>query len=1507
MTYKIDFTNIKGDTIESQRSAFENLVCYLAKLDERGGEFRRIRGDGGDGGVEAIRILPNGKKIGYQAKYYPIRNKIDWSKIDASVEVALTQHRELECYVIALPRVFTGKRAAGSGSTEGDWGKWDEHVKKWKDRGSELGMNVIFEVWTAFEIEIDLLKPNAQDIIRTLFDKRVLSKPWIQRNLCRTIDDLDVRYSPTEHVDTESLKPFDLIFRRDNIRRDLRSIFDVARNSNPRAAVALVNKISIPDETIDIVENAIEEFLDLEKAIDWNLDKTWPVCEWLTSWHLMIERLRYLSNIINNALGNDYNSLVNKVTELTKVYELLGPEVFGGYWWRWLPIEGSRAILFVGRAGAGKSHLLAHVVELAWGAGCPVLHILGQDISEGDPRISILKRLDIAEWKFREMLAALNFAAETANTRALLVIDALNEGHGTEVWWNHISSFIREVNQFDRIFLAVSCREEYLEYVVPEELIANPSPYPRDSDMPIDCAPLGKFVRINVMGFRSSVEREAALQKFMDEKGIVRPSAPILDDEFFNPLFMSSVCRAMAKAKIKVFPRGLRGANEIFEYVIRTKSIELKEYCYKTKPDRIYKAIYEVLDKLSEIMVKYRNDYIPRNHAIELINSCFQECILKNGAWLPVLEGANILRRDIDEPSEKVDDSSMSEVVRFSFQRLQDNLIAKRLLKESKNLDLAFEQNEPFSFLINRPVQRDGTILVNPNPKWAGVLSALWTAVAEEYGKELWDIPSFFGGSDIHYDPRDFQSIFKASIRERSGCAFTDRTKAIFHQLWKEQPEIKLAIILSTSCVPNHAWNAHFLTERLLNLSLADRDSKWSSYFNNNHSELIDRAEQIINWALNIDAKLADDKVVRLAGMTLTCFFTVTNRPIRDRATKGLVNLLAGKPELFPFLLNRFQKIDDFYVLERLLAAGYGAICLDPTNERIKISAQIVVEIIFGNPEPPVHLAIRDWANSILECADSCGLIPENFNMARSRPPFVSSAKDLNVTIDELEEIAKLAGDDTIARSCQRHHDFFEYEIIPAIMDFSEIPLTDPPPLTQDERASNFEAEVRKIGGLPVVRLDNLLSRLEAVIAEERRSMLMPPRQNESMEKTLRNAEEAFLNSLPQTLKSEHTTELAPKINRIFEPPKTRNPEPIGLFIAKRAYQYGWSKNRFPKEPFSGDSGRAVIERIGKKYQWLALEEAMARLADNYWINADLVAGTRRYQCRQDAIIRDSIDPTILPPIGNYSPIQSNFSYPPILIMEDIDELDLASWPYRADHFDNPEPWLMRLLDGRRSLIADWTETINEKHPNNQIFDPFRRQIQAFVRLVVHKAGFRELLVKEFFNNNSSGIDRWDLKIEADGYFAHEIKLQSAEKIAFWTHPTDEKLEIASPIVTGIVEDVSDQSIKNYTRFTVPHPYILNSLKLIIPNPRETGVWLLPDRQVFLKKLEDRGSPILLDREHFDTWCQSEGLEYTWVYIGERTAWTGKHKAKWRRTIGVAWFENGKLQYKNDQIDTSSP
>src|SRR3712207_4217574 len=100
----VDFSQIRSYKTGA-RDAFEELVCQLARLDKPDAfrEFRRVEGAGGDGGLEAYWLLPDGAKIGYQAKYFLHSRDIDWAQIDESVEQAIATHPTLKRYVVALP------------------------------------------------------------------------------------------------------------------------------------------------------------------------------------------------------------------------------------------------------------------------------------------------------------------------------------------------------------------------------------------------------------------------------------------------------------------------------------------------------------------------------------------------------------------------------------------------------------------------------------------------------------------------------------------------------------------------------------------------------------------------------------------------------------------------------------------------------------------------------------------------------------------------------------------------------------------------------------------------------------------------------------------------------------------------------------------------------------------------------------------------------------------------------------------------------------------------------------------------------------------------------------------------------------------------------------------------------------------------------------------------------------------------------------------------------------
>lgn len=1501
----INFQNIRGDSLEGQRSFFEQIICHLANLDKGGGICRRIDGSGGDGGVEALRILPSGRKVGYQAKYYSTRDKIDWNKIDNSVKTAFKQHPELERYVIAIACDFTGKRQARGGSTDGVWGTWDSYVKQWEPLASN-GIAVEFEPWTAFEIEARLLKPEAEHLIKPFFNRNIFSRVWIQRHLDRTIHDLQARYSPGEHVDTQALMPFDVIYRRDNICQHLQSIFDLARQSNPRSAASLIKNPESYDADIIAVENSLKSFLAKREAVHWPFEQPWPINEWNTSWHTMTRRLSDLtweiSDNIRGEKSSDSDTLRNQLWKMSKVNELIRPEVFAGHWAGLLNIDLLRAVLFVGRAGAGKSHILARGVEDAWNNEAPVIHILGQHILDDDPRVSILNRLEISNWSFHEMLSALNFMAESSATRAMLVIDALNEGRGIEVWQNHLSSFIQEVNKHERVFLVLSCREEYLNYVVPPELITNLQPYPDDNgELSGDCLPLGKLVSVAVDGFSTMQEREAALRKFMDEKGIARPTAPLLDAEFFNPLFMTSVCRSMAKARIKVFPRGLHGTRDLFDFVLATKAKSLGTR-FDGQP-RIHDALRAALMALAGIMVANKEDKVPFPDALDVVNFAFQAYPLTNRTWLEVLEGSDILRRDVE--GEGVGTwSKPNEVIRFSFQRLQDNLIAEWLVNDCQSIDSAFASPGPFSFLLHRSIRKsDGVQLVRPNSRWAGVLGALWAAIAEKHGKELWYLQSFFGSSDVHFYPNEFRKVFHSSIRERSGSAFTRETKVILDRLWEEAPKEKLAILLSTSCVPSHEWNADYIVARFLEMSLPNRDAAWSQWFTHEQSKLVDRAMEITDWALNVDAKRADPEVARLTGIILTCLFAVTHRPLRDKATKGLISLFSKRPDIIPGIVERFGVVDDLYILERICAAVFGAVTRGFEQKALKDATFSIYTSVFASGTPPLNLNLRDYARATIEYASAYDGADERIDIRKCRPPYKSEWPLQDISEEELEALAGQAGGNEILRSSfNSGGDFGTYETTYRVHHFTNVSLKLARPLNDEERKIEFDNQIENWD------IEKRIAWLELNAALDERSHLW--RMDDKLEdgngisfsysretiEVVERKEQKFIALLNDAEREIYTGLILPVIMpERFNHKVPSIPEFDSQFakswVTKRAYEFGWNKELFPKDHSYSDDhytrNRPTIERIGKKYQWLALSELMARLSDNVWTLGKWPEQAMQYDHpATDWFVRD-VEPSILIDINDQQNI-NHWWQKLALELEPVDPGQLRNWPF-SENPPNVPDWLDVISpDGTPWLLLYGLFSNREKRTDSDTATlSLERQIFVRVSTILVKSTEVDSVMKKMKGCRLSDPSGHECLRWTDGPFLCEYPWRNTWNYRASVYEEGSFGRISSgiryirPVAEHTWESHLDLSLKDGFSTHLLHPWVGQKMGLVHDVDHPGSLLSRVDNQTvfFDPSIGYSGSSAgLINKANFFEFLRTEGLDCIWIIAGERNSYpSGNH------------------------------
>ncbi len=179
------------------------------------------------------------------------------------------------------------------------------------------------------------------------------------------------------------------------------------------------------------------------------------------------------------------------------------------------------ALLLLGNAGTGKTHLLCDVAQNRVESGLPTVLLLGEQFNDEEPWSQIIGLLGLSCTK-EEFLGALEAAAQTKQSKALIFIDALNEGEGKKLWKKHFAGMLATLSRFPRLGIAVSVRSPYEDVVIPKNLSSE------------------QLIRETHHGF-AQYEYQAT-RTFFAHFGIKRPSVPLLNPEFQNPLFLKLFC-----------------------------------------------------------------------------------------------------------------------------------------------------------------------------------------------------------------------------------------------------------------------------------------------------------------------------------------------------------------------------------------------------------------------------------------------------------------------------------------------------------------------------------------------------------------------------------------------------------------------------------------------------------------------------------------------------------------------------------------------------------------------------------------------------------------------------------------------------------------------------------------------------------------------------------------------------------------------------------------------------
>lgn len=177
----------------------------------------------------------------------------------------------------------------------------------------------------------------------------------------------------------------------------------------------------------------------------------------------------------------------------------------------------------------------------------------------------------------------------------------------------------------------------------------------------------------------------------------------------------------------------------------------------------------------------------------------------------------------------------------------------------------------------------------------------------------------------------------------------------------------------------------------MLSLSIVERDSLWTISISNERKNgaYYRLAERFFNMSDERIMALTDYQNYQITSV-LIWMLSLTYRPARDLATKGLVKFFKHHILYIKEVLNVFDKVNDPYIRQRIYASILGAVLLSrDSNEKEQIAIDVYLRIFDNGKEVPADILLRDYARNIIEYIYQTHKL-ENVKLDIITPPYKS-------------------------------------------------------------------------------------------------------------------------------------------------------------------------------------------------------------------------------------------------------------------------------------------------------------------------------------------------------------------------------------------------------------------------------------------------------------------------------------------------------------------------------------
>jgi hypothetical protein len=796
-------------------------------------------------------------------------------------------------------------------------------------------------------------------------------------------------------------------------------------------------------------------------------------------------------------------------------------------------------LLLTGAAGQGKTHLFCDAVERALDSDRLAVVLLGQQFRGTNVFDDLAARLGLPNRGASELLGAMAAAGEAADRPFVILIDALNDSADAAAWKTELPSLLAEVaNYAPWIVVGVSVRSTYVDLVLGDHI----------SELP----------QVEHPGF-DQFEVEA-VHRFSAAYGLEEPRIPLLLPEFINPLFLRLYSEGVAASGAAPKQLGHAHITEVFEQYLATKNAQVSQQLNLDPTAGVLQSA--VASFASEVADRSR-EWLPREAGRRVVDAQASHLTSWPDTLFGQLLAEGILTEDLGY--ERSDDGELTLVpgVQITFQRLADYRIADAMLASvatPAELRTALRAGEP----LRKQITRART----------GVIEALAVLLPERFGIELLQAARWGNAPQLNR----WRAATLDSIATRRDDAVTERTRELFRAISRASRPLfdhATQILVTVAARPNHPLNAEFLHRALSKLSMADRDASWGllTYWWIDEPGPLDR---LVRWAAAGPYPEYAENVLELATLPLIWTLGSPNRVMRDYVTKALARLLPQRLGLLARLLERFREVNDPYVLERIAVISHGAILLNGATdpEGTLACSRLLLQIALADDTIP-DISLRDAARGAMEWCLSRGLIDED-EYRTALPPYGSSPPETPRTEKQLEKafrpydrIEDRPGYANIWLSVFGFGDFGRYVIESDVRHFTRYRLSRKLP-------SEYKPDPERLAAF-----------VTSLNTKERA---------------------AYESRDPVAMLEEFSDARFKQLDAVERPRRTDRGYPSQVarsWVVERVVSLGWTPERF------GDFDRRIAytgagrsghkpERFGKKYQWIALRELLARIADNF-------------------------------------------------------------------------------------------------------------------------------------------------------------------------------------------------------------------------------------------------------------------------------------------------------------------